>query len=357
MAFLNTSTLKPQLMKTALNTLYYSGLYRLLERDWQGIGAIFTLHHISDNTPHAEFSPNRILDISTDFLDTTLTLVRDAGYDIVSLDEARRRLIAGDFSRRFVAFTLDDGYLDNYKLAWPIFRKHNAPFTIYVATAFPDGNALLWWEILEKVIAEQEQLKIDIGGSAQSYRTVTTAEKYSAWDCIYRQLRAMPEMEQRATIAALADAYHVDMRKHCMGQSMNWDIIRELATDNLVTIGAHTVNHYALAKLSEAQVVDEVTSSQTLIEEHTGKKPLHFSYPYGDEGSAAAREFEIIDSLGFHTATTTRKAMLYPEHADDLTALPRISLNGDYQSEHFTKLFLTGAPFALSNRFRRMVVD
>ncbi len=357
MALMNSSTLKPRLMKTALNTLYFSGLYRLLERDWQGVGAIFTLHHISDSGPKPEFSPNRILDISVDFFDTTLTLVRNAGYDIVSLDEARRRLLAGDFSRRFVAFTLDDGYLDNYKLAWPIFRKHNAPFTIYVATAFPDGTALLWWEILEKIIAEREQLAIRIGGAEQSFRTATTAEKYAAWDNIYRQLRRMPEAEQRSTIAALADACHVDTRKHCVEQSMSWDIIRELANDDLVTIGAHTINHYALAKLSETQAADEIMRSQSLLEEQTGKKPLHFSYPYGDASSAGAREFRLVESLGFHTATTTRKAMLYPEHANHLTALPRISLNGDYQSEHFTKLFLTGAPFALSNRFRRMVVD
>lgn len=357
MSLLTSSTLKPRLMKTALNTLYYSRLYRFLERDWQGVGAIFTLHHVSRPGASAAFAPNRILDVTTDFLDDTLTLVREAGYDIVSLDEVRRRLRERDFSRRFVAFTLDDGYLDNYKLAWPIFRRHNAPFTIYVATAFPDGNALLWWEILERVIAGQPEISATIDGRHQTWPTGDTTEKYAAWDAIYQQLRHMPEIEQRRTVADLAEACGIDTRQHCIEQSMSWDIIRELASDDLVTIGAHTVNHYALAKLSEAELIDEVTRSRALIEEHTGVRPLHFSYPYGDPSSAAAREFRLIESLGFHTATTTRKAMLYPEHADHLTALPRISLNGDYQSDHYTRLFLTGAPFALSNRFRRLVVD
>ncbi len=357
MPLISATTLKPKLMKTALNTLYYSGLYRLLEKDWQGVGAIFTLHHISKNGPGDDFAPNRILEITTDFLDATLTQVRAAGYDIVSLDEVHRRLRERDFSRRFVAFTLDDGYLDNYKLAWPIFRKHNAPFTIYVATAFPDGDALLWWEILEKIIAEHPRLNIDIDGGTQCFDTATKAAKYAAWDSIYAQLRRMPETDQRSTVTALASRYDFDTREHCLRQSMSWDIIRELAAEELVTIGAHTVNHFALAKLSEAEVIDEVNRSRDRIAQQTGTRPRHFSYPYGDEGSAATREFRIIESLGFDTATTTRKAMLYPEHADHLTALPRISLNGEYQSEHFTRLFLTGAPFALSNRFRRMVVD
>ena len=53
-------------------------------------------------------------------------------------------------------------------------------------------------------------------------------------------------------------------------------------------------------------------------------------------------------------AVTTRKGLIYPEHGDHLFALPRVSLNGDYQSLHFIDLYLSGAPFALWNRFRRV---
>jgi hypothetical protein len=35
-------------------------------------------------------------------------------------------------------------------------------------------------------------------------------------------------------------------------------------------------------------------------------------------------------------------------------SLPRVSLNGDYQSLAFTKVFLTGAPFALQTGFRQV---
>ncbi|HYJ59028.1 MAG TPA: hypothetical protein VEW64_06725 [Methyloceanibacter sp.] len=37
-----------------------------------------------------------------------------------------------------------------------------------------------------------------------------------------------------------------------------------------------------------------------------------------------------------------------------LSALPRVSLNGEYQSLIYTAVFLSGAPFALSNRFRQV---
>lgn len=51
---------------------------------------------------------------------------------------------------------------------------------------------------------------------------------------------------------------------------------------------------------------------------------------------------------------TTRKGMLFPGHAEHLTALPRVSLNGDYQSLTYTALYLSGAPFALWNKFQQV---
>ncbi|MCK5189047.1 MAG: hypothetical protein KAR12_03220 [Methylococcales bacterium] len=82
-----------------------------------------------------------------------------------------------------------------------------------------------------------------------------------------------------------------------------------------------------------------------------------FAYPYGDKTSAGTREFNIIKELGYDTATTTRKGVLFPEHAQHLQALPRISLNGDYQKNRYIRLFLSGAPFAFLNRFRHIDVN
>ena len=61
----------------------------------------------------------------------------------MSLDKAQRRLVEQDFERKFVCFTLDDGYLDNYLNAYPVFKKYGAPFTVYVNTGMPDGNTIL----------------------------------------------------------------------------------------------------------------------------------------------------------------------------------------------------------------------
>ena len=57
---------------------------------------------------------------------------------------------------------------------------------------------------------------------------------------------------------------------------------------------------------------------------------------------------------GFKTAVTTRPGMLFPESADHLTALQRVSLNGNYQDARILPVLTSGAATAMWNGFRRI---
>lgn len=155
-------------------------------------------------------------------------------------------------------------------------------------------------------------------------------------------------------VRALADRYDVDMAADSARLIMNWDELRNYAADPLVTIGAHTKGHFAISKLPEERALAEMTGSADRIEREFGKRPIHFSFPYGDPGSAGPRDFALAWQAGFKTALTTRKGMLFSAHRRHLTALPRVSLNGEYQSLTYTALYLLGAPFALWNRFQQV---
>ena len=345
--------LRANILKPGMKALYYSGVYRLLAPFAEGIGMIFMLHQVSPKR-HGGFSPNRGLMVTPEYLDAVLCDVKQAGLDIVSLEEARSRITSGDTSNRFACFTLDDGYKDNLEYAYPVFSKHKAPFTIYVPSDYPDGKGELWWVGLEEVIASASEIKFKTGNDTARLRCVTVEEKSTAFERIYNHYRKLDTDAQQGLISGLCDAHGVDLDTLCRDLIMTWDEIRQLASDPLVTIGAHTVSHHALAKLPEQRARDEMKHGADRIEKELGAWPEHFSYPYGSPDSAGLREFRIARELGFKTAVTTRKGVLFPEHADHLTALPRVSLNGEYQSSVYTRLYMTGAPFALWNRFRRV---
>jgi peptidoglycan/xylan/chitin deacetylase (PgdA/CDA1 family) len=346
--------LKPTIIRGGLESLYFTGAHLLLRPIFGGVGAILTMHHVRPPRPD-RFQPNRLLEVTPRFLAGVVRDIRRSGLDIVSLDDMHRRLGEGDFSRRFVCLTFDDGYRDILQWAYPILKEAGAPFAVYVPTSFPDRLGELWWLVLEAVIARNDRVGLVIEGRDRIFDCGTVAQKRALYDELYWWLRAQPsETELRSIVRSLAAFYHVDVAAFCGDLCMSWAELAELAADPLVTIGAHTVNHLMLAKLPAEAARAEMELSASVIEAALAVRPLHLSYPYGDPGSAGAREFEIAAELGFKTAVTTRPGVLFPTHSRHLTALPRISLNGDYQRRRYVRVLLSGSATAMWNGFRRV---
>jgi peptidoglycan/xylan/chitin deacetylase (PgdA/CDA1 family) len=344
-----------KLLKTALSALHYTGVDALVAPYTRGAGIVFMLHHVTPEPPGA-FDPNRILRVTPTFLDSVIGQVLAAGFDVLSLDEAAERLKTISRERRparpFACFTFDDGYKDNLIHAYPVFKRRNLPFTVYVPTDYPSGNGDLWWLALERVVREAPAMVVQMNGQLRTFQCHTTAEKDKAFDDIYWWLRSIPEDRARQVVQDLVGGIGFKSQSLCTDLIMNWDEIRALASDPLVTIGAHTQRHFALAKLPANVVADEINGSVARLERELDRPIRHFSFPYGDETSCGEREYKIAAAAGMTTAVTTRKGMIHSHHASELTALPRVSLNGDYQDARYVKVFLNGTPFALWNMLR-----
>jgi peptidoglycan/xylan/chitin deacetylase (PgdA/CDA1 family) len=343
--------LRRTVIRSGLEALYFTGAHRLLRGLWGGVGAILTLHHVRPARGDA-FQPNHYLEVTPQFLDDALGLLRRRGFELVSLDEMHRRLLEGDFKHRFVCLTFDDGYRDNRQWAYPILKRHKAPFAIYLPTSFPDRRGELWWLTLEAIIAASDHVEIALDDGVRRFACGTTVEKYAAIDAIHEALLALPTEERlRAAVADLAARAGVDPTAYCAKLCMNWRELSELAADPLVTIGAHTVTHLRLRKTTEPVARDEMAESAARIEAMLGICPQHFSYPFGDPSAAGPREFALAHELGFRTAVTTRPGVLFPEHRERLMALPRISLNGEFQRLRYLEVLASGAATALLNRY------
>ncbi len=337
--------LKYRIIGAGFETLARSGVAGLVRRAGKCRGVIFTMHRVLPDPP-AAFAPNSILQITPDFLDAVIRRTKELGIEPVSLDEALRRIDSDAPSAPFAVFTFDDAYRDNRQHALPVLEKHECPFTLYVPTAFVDGEGEIWWQALEDIIAANSRVTMRAGTEAQQIATASEAEKEAAFEIIYARMRAMPEPERVSLVHAIAAAHGMDLQAHCRDLVMDWDELAGVAARPLCTIGAHTVHHHELAKLPEVEARDEIARSVAILTDRLGSAPEHLSYPIGSRVAAGDREYALAAALGLKSGVTTVPGGLYPRHRDRLHALPRISLNGRFQNPAYIDVFLTGALFS-----------
>jgi peptidoglycan/xylan/chitin deacetylase (PgdA/CDA1 family) len=341
-------------IRAGLGALYFTGAHYLLRPIFSGVGAIFMLHHVRPRRDD-EFQPNRHLEVAPEFLRAMLAHLRSRDVDIISIDEVHQRLIERNFSRRFACFTLDDGYRDNRDFALPLMREFAAPFTVFVASDFAQGTGRLWWIALEMVIAKRSSMELAIGGTMTRLNTSTPALKQAAFDRLHDQLRSLPgEGDIHREIGALCARYGVDEAAICRELCMSFDELKPFAQEKLITIGAHSITHCNLARQPKEIARSEMVTSRARIEDALHRPVVHLAYPYGDKIAAGAREFALAQAAGFKTAVTTRPGMIFPESASHLTALPRVSLNGNYQDTRIFPVLTSGAATAMWNGFRRI---
>ena len=347
--------MKKTIIRTGLETLYISGMHHLLRPVFGGVGCILTLHHVRPPRPDA-FQPNRLLEVSPVFFEGLLRRLKRSNLDLISLDEMHRRFAAGDFKRRFVCITFDDGYKDVMRWAWPLLKQYEAPFAMYIPTSFPDRLGELWWLGLEAVIAQNDQIGMTVNGEQRFFECKGVRAKRELFDALYGYLRSMKSDEEvRRTVRDLCACYKVDMAALCRELCMDWEELSQMAADSLCTIGAHTVNHPMLKKVKDdAAVRAEMEQSRAVLHAALGLRPEHLAYPVGDPTSAGPREFRIAAELGFKTAVTTRPGVLFRAHREHLMALPRISVNGEFQQQRYLKVLMSGAGTAFWNGFRRV---
>ena len=247
-------------------------------------GVILMLHRVVEE--RSPLAVNRELEVTPAFLEQTILKYKSAGYRFVSLDEVQQQVESREHAQhKFVCFTFDDGYADNYKLAYPIFKKHNCPFAIYIATDFPDKKALLWWYHLQEILLENERLELN----GVAYDCSDTEKKNQTFKAIRLRLfndeaeTTMKALEQLFRKNACSTRYDVNKL------ALSWEQIVDMSADPLCTIAAHTVSHPSLPTLSDEEIRKELSEGKKKIEDYIRKPVKHFAYPFGNCDNRVAK--------------------------------------------------------------------
>jgi len=167
--------------------------------------------------------------------------------------------------RKTVVLTFDDGYRDNYLLAFPILRKYGVK-----ATIFPVVNRF-----------------------------------HQDWSINMRNDRPSAELNAQP------------MLSH--------EQVRELLDSGLIEIGSHTLNHAKLHQLDDAVQQREICESKRVLEQAYSIECTSFAYPFGyyDE-----RTVQRVRDCGYHCAVTTDVGIAPLERQDPLL-LKRVMISGN----------------------------
>jgi len=349
-----SSIIKSLLPKYFLAFFKYIKIHRILYPFFGGCGVILVLHRVLPASGKPRITANSRIEITPGFLEELILFFKNKNYDIISLDELHDRLEADKKNKPFVCFTFDDGYADAHEIVYPIFKKHQLPYAVYVTTCFPDKTAMPWWYMLEDLVLKHDLITFTKRGEEHIYKAGSTEEKEAAFDNIRGLILNTPFDELENFIKEVFSPYNISIDDY-NSQLMDWQQVNELSNDPLVTLGAHTVNHLNLRRLPSEQVTKEIQLSKSIIEQKTGKPVSHFAYPFGSRVEVGSRDIAIAANSGFKTMTTVREGNIFPDHRHHLQCLPRVEITGRHQDLTLIDMRRCGTISLLRNGWRRLV--
>ena len=226
-------------------------------------------------------------------------------FSILSMDEVVNHLKLGKgFKRPSIAITFDDGYLDNYTLAYPVLKKHGVPATIYLTTGLvgtPDG---IWTEQIGVAFLETKKDHFNfpalLGGRTIAIKT--KEEKEQANKEVSETLKLIPDNKRRELIQKLFEKLGVGARFRHFGERMmlNWDEVQEMRKDG-ITIGSHSHTHPILSQMPVEKAKDEILNSKKVVEENVDVRVKHFSFPNGREEDFSDELRDYCREIGFES--------------------------------------------------------
>jgi glycosyltransferase involved in cell wall biosynthesis/peptidoglycan/xylan/chitin deacetylase (PgdA/CDA1 family) len=244
-------------------------------------------------------------------------------YQIEPIEEiVARKARAIDPKRPLAAITFDDGWLDNYRYAFPLLRERELQATIFLPLRFI-GTARHFW---------QEQLWFcltHLAGRANQQEVIREVSWRFPWfpgrlaetdllSGIRKLLMTRPSEE--------ADEF-VDSLSQAIGESndrersfLNWTEVSEMKESG-IHFGSHTLNHSLLTNSTPKQAAAEIQDSASELSERLGLSSCGFAYPWGAAGWFAREAAKETYSY----ALTTRAGMVSDQ--SDPWLLPRIAIS------------------------------
>jgi peptidoglycan/xylan/chitin deacetylase (PgdA/CDA1 family) len=215
------------------------------------------------------------------------------------------------------SITFDDGYADNLTTALPILRQAGIPATFFICTGSLGDVRGFWWDRVATAIvatdiaapAVELTKEIPVTGDlsspdARRQTTLAIAERLRHMHPVVRD-RVVEELET----GLLAGSNGT--RESC--PVLDEAGVRELGSQPLAQLGAHTHSHPMLSVLTREEQLAEINHGAARLQEITGTRPRFVAYPYGGEEAYTEDSCRAARAAGLDAAFVNHAAPFDPK--------------------------------------------
>lgn len=223
--------------------------------------------------------------------------------DLIGLADLPDVLHKGS-SRRAVLLTIDDGYRDNYEVAYPILKQHQVPAVIFLATGFLDQPRVAWWDEISWMV---RQTRVEAARLPDRWKVqplqLSSANRAAVLSCLLNLVKTLAPKDMAQLLNDLAESLQTG-RAPVTDQTapwMTWEMVREMR-QNGIAFGGHTVTHPILAFCSAEQQRSEIFGCKARIEQELGETVEAFTYPVGMRNSFNSQTIDLVQEAGYRWA-------------------------------------------------------
>ena len=228
-------------------------------------------------------------------------------FEIISISEAVERMRSGGIKRPTAVITFDDGYQNNFDVAFPILLRERIPATIFLTTGLINTNDTVWYCRLNLALSQTRRHLIEWNGFKFSLSTLDLKAKASL--AIQESLKKLEHSQLMTTMRNIILQLDEDpdylIETDSPFRMLDETAIVEMVASGLIEFGAHTQNHAILSLLSDEERRYEISESIRTTRELTGQPCRYFAYPNGrlkDYNIATVRD---LMAYGIQMAVTS----------------------------------------------------